>query len=203
MSPWPVHAHCTGPIVMIGFGSIGKGTLPLLERHIGFDKSRMVVIAPDDAGREILDARGIAFRHEALTIENYIDVLKPLLAQGPGQAFLVNLSVEVSSVALVRLCKEVGALYIDTCVEPWPGFYTDTRLTVSQRSNYALRESMLDVARAHPGGPTAVTTCGANPGMVSWFVKQALINLAADMGHGHAEPASREDWATLAQQLGV
>ena len=24
----------TGPIVMIGFGSIGKGTLPLIERHI-------------------------------------------------------------------------------------------------------------------------------------------------------------------------
>ncbi len=25
----PVHARITGPIVMIGFGSIGKGTLPL------------------------------------------------------------------------------------------------------------------------------------------------------------------------------
>ncbi len=53
-----IHARCTGPIVMIGFGSIGKGTLPLLERHIGFDKNRLVVIAPDDAGREILDERG-------------------------------------------------------------------------------------------------------------------------------------------------
>ena len=29
-----------GPIVMIGFGSIGKGTLPLIERHFNFDKSR-------------------------------------------------------------------------------------------------------------------------------------------------------------------
>ena len=38
----------TGPIVMIGFGSIGKGTLPLIERHFKFDRSRMVVIDPSD-----------------------------------------------------------------------------------------------------------------------------------------------------------
>ena len=33
-----------------------------------------------------------------------------------------------------------------------------------------------------PGGNTAVSCCGANPGMVSWFVKQALINVAGDLG---------------------
>ena len=201
--PHTLHAHCTGPIVMIGFGSIGKGTLPLLERHIGFDKARMVVISPDAADRKLLDERGIRFEQVALTIENYIHILKPLLTAGAGQGFLVNLSVEVSSVALVRLCKEIGALYIDTCVEPWPGFYTDTRLTVSQRSNYALRESMLDVARAHPGGPTAVTTCGANPGMVSWLAKQALLNVAKDCGIADATPKTRAGWAALAQKTGI
>jgi len=31
MSPSPqIHAKISGPIVMIGFGSIGKGTLPLI-----------------------------------------------------------------------------------------------------------------------------------------------------------------------------
>ena len=44
----PVYAEITGPIVMIGFGSIGRGTLPLIERHFKFDKSRMVVIDPRD-----------------------------------------------------------------------------------------------------------------------------------------------------------
>ncbi len=38
----PIHAKITGPIVMIGFGSIGKGTLPLIERHFAYDKSRFV-----------------------------------------------------------------------------------------------------------------------------------------------------------------
>lgn len=199
----PVLAHCDGPLVMIGFGSIGKGTLPLIERHIGHDPSRMVVIAPDDAGRELLDERGIRFVKMALTRENYAQVLTPLLNEGGGQGFLVNLSVEVSSVALVRLCHELNALYIDTCIEPWPGFYTDTRLSVSQRSNYALRESMLDLRRTLKSGPSAVTTCGANPGMVSWFVKQALLNIAKDCGLTHDMPGSREDWARLMQSCGV
>ena len=33
-------ATITGPVVMVGFGSIGRGTLPLLDRHIAFDRSR-------------------------------------------------------------------------------------------------------------------------------------------------------------------
>ena len=63
-------------------------------------------------------------------------------------------------------------------------------LTVSQRSNYALREEVLDVRRRRPGGTTAVNCCGANPGMVSWFVKQALLNVAADLGNC-GEPSRR------------
>jgi homospermidine synthase len=31
---------------MIGFGSIGRGTLPLIERHFSFDKDRFIVIEP-------------------------------------------------------------------------------------------------------------------------------------------------------------
>ena len=46
-----LHARFDGPIVMIGFGSIGRGTLPLLERHVGFDRSKFVVIDPDDTDR--------------------------------------------------------------------------------------------------------------------------------------------------------
>ena len=60
MADWAQHARFDGPIVMIGFGSIGKGTLPLIERHIAHDKAKFTVIAPDDADRALLDERGIA-----------------------------------------------------------------------------------------------------------------------------------------------
>ena len=47
-----IYAKITGPIVMIGFGSIGKGTLPMIERHLDYDKSRVTVIDPKDEGRK-------------------------------------------------------------------------------------------------------------------------------------------------------
>ncbi len=95
---WPVHGEITGPIVMIGFGSIGRGTLPLIERHFKYDKSRLVVIDPSDANKKLLDERGIRFIQEAVTKENYKTLLKPLLTEGGGQGFCVNLSVDTSSV---------------------------------------------------------------------------------------------------------
>ena len=203
MTNWPVHGTISGPIVMIGFGSIGKGTLPLIERHFKFDKKRFVVIAPDDSDRALLDERGIKFIKMAITRENYRDVLTPLLTQGGGQGFCVNLSVDTSSLAIMEHCREIGSLYIDTVVEPWPGFYFDKDMDASQRTNYALRETVLEARRRKPGGTTAVSCCGANPGMVSWFVKQALVNLAADLGDKAAEPKTRDKWAALAQRLGV
>src|SRR5690606_7041671 len=57
--------------------------------------------------------------------------------------------------------------------------------------------------RRNPGGLTAVNTCGANPGMVSWFVKQALINVATDLGIQFTEPKTREEWAKLMMDTGV
>ena len=203
MSLNDLYADFHGPIVMVGFGSIGKGTLPLLERHIAFDRSKFVVIAPDDADRQLLDERQIRFLHLALTKDNYRQILTPLLTSGPGRGMMVNLSVDTSSVDMMALAKELDAFYIDTVVEPWPGLYTNRALSPSQRSNYALRESLLELRRRMPGGVTAVSCCGANPGMVSWMVKQALIDIAADLGIAAERPQSREAWARLMHRAGV
>jgi homospermidine synthase len=200
---WPLHAQFQGPIVMIGFGSIGKGVLPLLERHIAFDRSKFVVIAPDDRDRHLLDGRELRFIRAALTKDNHRDLLAPLLTGGPGRGLIINLSVDTSSADLMALAKDVDAYYIDTVVEPWPGFYTDRRLSPSARSNYALREGVLDLRRGRPGGVTAVSCCGANPGMVSWLAKQALLNVARDLDISHEQPRTREDWARLMQLAGV
>ena len=103
MNATHLHARFDGPIVMIGFGSIGKGTLPLIERHIAFDRSKFVVIAPDDTDRQLLDERQIRFIHEAVTKENYRELLTPLLTSGPGRGMVVNLSVDTSSVELMAV----------------------------------------------------------------------------------------------------
>jgi homospermidine synthase len=194
------HATFQGRLVMLGFGSIGQGVLPLILRHIDMPRERITILSADDRGAAVAAEHGIAHAVLPVTRANYREVLSARLGRGD---FLLNLSVDVSSVALVALCRELGALYLDTCVEPWAGGYTDPTLPPALRSNYALRESALALARPGAGDPTAVMTHGANPGLVSHLVKQALLNLAADTGRDAPVPATREGWAQLAGALGV
>jgi homospermidine synthase len=202
---WQNYGEITGPIVMIGFGSIGRGTLPLIERHFSFDKSRMTVIDPKDAGRALVEERGVAFIQDYVTKKNFKKMLTPLLTKGEGQGVCINLSVDTSSLDLMKLCRKLGVLYIDTVVEPWLGFYFDDKADNASRTNYALRETVREEIAKNPGGTTAVSCCGANPGMVSWLVKQALVNLAKDLGLEFEEPAAgdRDGWAKLMRKAGV
>jgi homospermidine synthase len=195
-----VHVNFPGRIVFVGFGSIGQGILPLILRHIGTSAERITIITAADAGRLEAEHFGVKFIQNALTRENYRQTLEPLL--GPGD-FLLNLSVDVSSVALVELARERGALYLDTCIEPWAGGYVDPGASVESRSNYAMRLTALKLRNWSKRAPTAVLTHGANPGLVSHLVKQALLNIAADTGVEAGGPTTREAWAALAQTLGI
>ena len=192
-------ANFTGKIVFIGFGSIAKGVLPLFLRHLPITPERIRIVSADTDDEQIASQYGIPYQQIRLTENNYRQVLEPLLEKGD---FLVNLSVFVSSLALMALCHEKEVLYIDTSIEPWEGGYTDTSTSASDRSNYALREAALDFGRKHPGGPTAIVCQGANPGLVSGFLKQALLNVAKDNGID-TRPSNREEWANLARLLGI
>ncbi len=200
MSEHKIHVEFPGRILFVGFGSIGQGVLPLILRHIGIPPERMTIVTAEDKGRSEAERYGVRFIQERLTRENHRRVLGPLLGRGD---FLVNVSVEVSSLALVKLCWEKGAMYLDTCIEPWPGGYTDPTVPAGYRTNYALREEALALRQGNERAPTAVLTHGANPGLVSHLVKQALLDIAADTGLETGTPASRADWGDLARRLGV
>ena len=200
MTQTPARIQFDGRLIMVGFGSIGQGVLPLILRHLTLTPERITIVTADDAGSGEAAEYAVKVIREPLTRDNFKRVLSPLLGRGD---FLLNLSVDVSSVALVRLCRELGALYLDTCIEPWAGGYTDAALTPAQRTNYAMRETALALRTPGTRQPTAVLTHGANPGLVSHLVKQALLNIAADTGHEAPVPTDRRGWGELAQALGI
>src|SRR5271170_2655267 len=195
-----IHVDFPGRILFIGFGSIGQGVLPLVLRHIGIAPERITIVTAEDKGSEEAAKYGVQFVKERLTRETYRRVLNPLLGRGD---FLINVSVDVSSLALVKLCWEKGAMYLDTCIEPWPGGYTDPTVPAARRTNYALREEALALRAGNARAPTAVLTHGANPGLVSHFLKQALLNIAADTQVDAGNPTSRAQWGELASRLNV
>jgi homospermidine synthase len=187
----------SGRLIMVGFGCIGQGVLPLLLRHIELQPAQVLIVTADEQGLAVAREFGARWLVSRLSVANLRQVLEPQLQRGD---FLLNLSVDVSSVALIELCAERGALYLDTCIEPWSGGYIDAATPPWARTNYALREAALGMRRP---GPTAVLTHGANPGLVSHFVKQALLDIARDTGAPSARPTRRVEWARLAQRLGV
>src|SRR5215208_7542981 len=97
------HTVFPGRLVIVGFGSIGQGVLPLLLRHIDLRPDQIVVITAEMRGHEVAEEYGVRFVETALTRENYRTVLDPWLGDSD---FLLNVSVDVSSVALIELCRD-------------------------------------------------------------------------------------------------
>ena len=187
-------------LLVIGFGCIGQGVLPLLLRHVGIAPEQIRILSAGTDGAEIAASYGVAYEDHPITRQNYRDVLQANL--GPGD-FLLNLSVNVGSVDLIAWCQEHQVLYLDACIEPWVGGYYDTSVSPALRTNYALREAALAIRRRGAGAPTAVVTHGVNPGLVSHFLKQALLDLGAELLGEVAAPADREGWAALARRLDI
>lgn len=194
------YVQFAGKVIILGFGSIAQGVLPLLIRHLDIQPSQIRVISrsPDKSG--IAAEYGIDFKVQALNEGNYEIILDTCLREGD---FLLNLSVDVSSLELIRYCWRRKILYLDTCIEPWGGLYVNPDLTPAQRTNYALREQILAFRLDKHTGPTAVVTQGANPGLASIFVKQALLCMARDNELEFTKPTCYEEWAALAHQLQI
>lgn len=187
--------------IVIGYGAVAFALLPILIDELGANLSSLTVIDPHiNNENSKIAAFPATFICAQLTPTNYKQILIGL----DDDTFLINLSVNVSSIHLVAYCQERGAKYIDTCIEPWAGHYTNSNIDLKHRTNYHLRESMLALKRELNGGPTAVIAHGANPGLVSHFVKQALLNIRHDQyGTSDYVPVTRQEWAQLSCDLQI
>lgn len=188
-------------VVLIGYGTIASAFMPnLLSEFEGEIKCLKVI---DPYGVKKLSADfdcPVVWVTTSVTKEN----LDYLLSELDSDSFLINLSVDVSSVDLVSFCQKKGARYIDTCIEPWAGHYVNADAEPADRTNYALREAMLALKAECQNGPTAIVAHGANPGLVSHFAKQALLNIRDDIyGISQPIPQTRQQWAKLSADLGV
>lgn len=190
-----------GRVIMIGCGSIGQAILPLLRRHVALRDDGLVVLSADEFGRGVAENEGARFVHCYLKPGNYRRLLSRYVRAGD---LVLNLSVDVSSLDLIELANALDALYVDTSIEPWPGVFDNPMLDVRERTNFLTRKRALELARRlGPNAPTAVVDHGANPGLVSHFVKRALLDLDRAIRGRNTRPTTREEWAKLARDLGV
>jgi homospermidine synthase len=172
-----------GRILMLGCGSVGQCTLPLILRHIDMPANRITVMDFEDVRPKIEEAlrAGVVFRQARLTQENYATLLGELV--GPGD-LIVDLSWNVETLDILAWCGEHGVRYVNTSLEEWDPYGDIRNKSPYDRSLYSrqMRIRLLK-ARLNSGGPspTAIIDHGANPGLVSHFTKRALIEVATAM----------------------
>lgn len=180
-------------IVMIGYGTIGQGLTPLLRKHFP-DVKDILAISADWRGQGVADLFGVELIVAPLRKSSYFRVLAHHLRAGD---VMINVSVNVSSLALIEWCQSRDVLYMDTCVEPWAGEYLEKKFT-----NHVLRSQVLALRDQRSNGwrqsPTALVANGANPGLVSHLARKGLEELGKIKGV--------ESWtshADLARKIGV
>ena len=134
-----VLGRVSGPVVMIGFGSIGRGSAAAARPPHRVRPQPVHRDRPRGPRPPMLDEYGVRYLARAHHAGQLPHAAAGLLTEGEGQGFCINLSVDTSSLDIMRLCRELGVLYIDTVVEPWPGFYYDAGRDNATRTNHALR----------------------------------------------------------------
>lgn len=193
-----------GRLIILGYGTIGQCTLPMLLENLQLPPERYTVIDGDDRSQAFAPYRqqGIKYLTQRLDVDNLGEALGSLAASGD---LLINLSVGVDSVILSDWCHQNGIVYVDTSLEPWEDDVWDLSIPTHARTEYAYHQQARRHAAAHwrVDGPTAVFCHGANPGMVSHFVKAALLDIVAATGLEVDRPTSQAEWASLAQLTGT
>lgn len=196
-------ARPTGRIVILGYGSVGQAILELILQRFDIQPQNITVL--DAIAHPIFKARhensGIQYIVQRIEKNNMDAVLTRILSPGD---FLVNVSLNIDGIAIVRWCLESGVNYVDTSIERWPDEPDELIPNLGERTLYATHQEIREACKDYMGhGPTCVVTHGANPGLVTHFTKQAVLNIANSMGIQHTPPQTREDWAQLMKATGT
>ena len=191
--------------IVLGCGTVGKCLLALLARNPLIAHDRIIVADKKPEPAEFSEYALLGMRYVRLSITP--DNLAALLAEvvAPGD-LLINLSVSVRSLDVADWCQLRGAMYLDTGFEPWEEDIFGSSQQPHERTQYWEHyTARRHAARWQAGGPTAIFSHGANPGLVSHYAKAGLIDYARAARHGRTlvTPTTQSDWAALARSLDV
>jgi homospermidine synthase len=172
--------HLPRRVLILGCGSVAQCLLPLLLEHFSLDPSTVTVLESRDNRGRIADeiARGVRYEQAEITPDNLTATLAAHLGDGD---LLIDLAWNIDLTELLDWCRAANVRYLNTSVEVWDPYLDPATTTPQARTLYwrhmALRRQ---IARwGDNAGPSAVVEHGANPGLVSHFVKQALVEIAA------------------------
>jgi len=200
-------------VLMVGFGSVGKCTLPVLLKHVDIPPKNITVVDFADK-RETLRPwiqKGIRYSQERITPLNISKVLSKHVSAG---GLLIDLSWNIDCLDMLNWCHNNKVLYVNTSVEEWDPYAALHNNSPFKKSLYYKQmEIRKMVSSWNNGTTTAVLDHGANPGLISHFMKRGLTDIARRVIKEKATPRKearaierllqQKDFARLAMKLGV
>jgi homospermidine synthase len=165
-------------VLMLGHGAVAQCALPILVRHFRIPLSNITVLDfADRAGvLKPWTDQGVRFVRQRMTVENLESELGKYLSAGD---LLVDLAWNIDCCQILQWCHDHGVLYLNTSVEIWDPYAGAPDKHPTQRTLYWRHMNIRRMMAAwHEPGPTAVLEHGANPGLISHWTKQGLLDLA-------------------------
>jgi len=164
-------------VLFVGYGAVAQCTLPILFKHLNVPKSSVTIMDFEDraAALKSWTDQGVKFVRDRVGRENLGTVLAKHL--GPGD-LLIDLAWNIDACEILQWCHDHGVLYLNTSVEVWDPYEGAASKSPTERTLYWRH---MNVRRMKDGwkspGVTAVLEHGANPGLISHFTKQGLIDI--------------------------
>lgn len=164
-------------ILFVGYGAVAQCALPILAKHLKVPMKNITVMDFENR-KEILrpwTARGVKFVQKRVTRDNMGTLLGKYLSAGD---VLIDLAWNIDAGELLQWCHDKGVLYINTSVELWDP-YENSKGAPPQKMTLYWRHMNLRkmIVKWNEPGPTAVLEHGANPGLISHFTKQGLLDI--------------------------
>jgi len=190
-------------IVFIGCGAVGFCLLEVFKLEGLYYNCDFVIIEPKKSIKdlkEIMENRNYVHIKKAVTRENCSQLLKDI----DEHTFIINVSVNVDSIMLLRLAKEHKSWYIDTSLEQYEDTVDDIPLNkiknYSQFKKNNLYHQNLEAFKAiGKSRKTRIISGGMNPGFISEYAKRTVKEYAKSKG----KSITKSNYAKVAHELGL
>jgi homospermidine synthase len=165
-------------ILLIGFGGVAQCTVPILFKLIDVPYSNLTIIdfeKNQEKLQEWLD-KGVNYEQLKITKENLESELGRLLQKGD---LLIDLAWNIDACTIIQWCHDHEVLYVNTSAELWDPYENATDKHPTERTLYWRHMKLRKMkAQWKTPGSTAVIEHGANPGLISHFTKQGILDIA-------------------------
>jgi homospermidine synthase len=200
-------------VLVIGYGSVSKCTLPILFKHIRIPHKNVTIIDFADKRKNLREwiKKGVKYSQEKITPMNLGQVLGKYVSAG---GLIIDLAWNISCIDILTWCHDNQVLYVNTSVEEWDPYANIHNKSPLEKSLYYRHMELRQVTSTwHNSSITAVVDHGANPGLISHFTKKGLEDIAKKALCDKStkkkdtkviEELMREkDFARLSMELGV